>query len=367
MRYKFVYNRKNKLLDDGTALLQLRISENYVTKYISMDIYLKPKQWDDKRQRIVAHNNQVALNMELVRVEGIVVEGKGINKVVALVKNGSGDDFIKWVQNEIPHCGLKESSKKKHRTLVKLLQEDWTTIPFAELDYNMLVQIKRNFEGKYNKVSGGKIGVNYMGSLMATIRRYVNEAIRLGLMNDNPFDKFTISKIQKDKVWLSVEEIEHIYSVDLSDKRGMVEERRDAFIFACYTGLRYIDLKKLEHKMIIDNVITLIPEKTERFLNKVSLNLDKLYWGRALLILDKYKYRKGPIFRINGYTDAFNDLCDKHIGWHTARHSFAMNLLNKGLRLEAVQKLMGHKNISSTMIYARMLDKTIDDELDKLF
>ena len=154
-----------------------------------------------------------------------------------------------------------------------------------------------------------------------------------------------------------------IKNKDFGIKR--LDQVKDVFLFSCYTGMSYSDLskdfevqKEGEDYWIIEN-----RQKTdEGFM--VYLTQD------ALRILRKYDDRL-PVLtnqRMNSYLKEIADVCGikKRLTFHMARHTCAVYLLNKGVPLEVVSRILGHSSIKTTQVYAKILKGTIKDYMKNL-
>ena len=159
----------------------------------------------------------------------------------------------------------------------------------------------------------------------------------------------------------------------------MVSERlenvRDLFIFSCFTGLAYIDVANLTQDNIrksFDGNLWIITkrQKTNTDVNVPLLDIPKM-------ILDKYKdkFPNGKILpvisnqKLNSYLKEIADLCGikKNLTFHLARHTFATTTtLGKGVPIETVSKMLGHTNIETTQIYARITNNKISDDMKGL-
>ena len=145
---------------------------------------------------------------------------------------------------------------------------------------------------------------------------------------------------------------------------------RDIFLFSCFTGLAYIDVANLTE----DNIVELDGRKwimTKRQKTNIATNI--LLLEIPGMILEKYrpvrKERKLlPVIsnqKMNGYLKEIADLCGikKHLTFHMARHTFATMSLSKGVPIESVSKMLGHTNIRTTQIYARITNKKIEADM----
>ena len=377
MTINFIYNRKNKLNKDGKALLQVRISENLQKRYISTGIYLKPNEWDPIQSKVIRNNHAVDYNIKLEKIKKRIIQSDpGIDNAIQAVKGIGITNVIDWMRSEIEKSHLADSTKAKHTTLWHYLDKYYKDLQFYQMTYTWLKEFEsllRSLPDQRYKNKHVPLKESYIFSLMGVLRKFIKEAMKERLIIDNPFDHYVIRKPESKKEFLWIDEITKIENFDKSTFRGGIEMQIDAFVFSCYTGLRFGDLNRLRGKDIIGSTLHVFPKKTERHLTKVELNLNKLFWSKPMNIWRKYYVSDDrPVFHIYSKCDNIKRICRmcgiiKNISWHTGRHSFAINLLNMGLRIEALQKLMGHKSIISTQVYAKILSSRVDDELDNLF
>jgi hypothetical protein len=172
-----------------------------------------------------------------------------------------------------------------------------------------------------------------------------------------------------DRGYLTQSELEAMIDFRFEDERQ--EQARDIFIFCAFTGLAYADVKHLTNGHIqpsFDGKLWIKGkrEKTGTEYNIPVLNIPKM-------ILDKYRGKaKGdlalPVFDIVNYNILLKkvaQLCgiDKNVSSHLARHTFATQALTKGVFIESVSKMLGHTNINTTQIYARVTDKKVSHEM----
>ena len=149
---------------------------------------------------------------------------------------------------------------------------------------------------------------------------------------------------------------------------------RDLFVFSCFTGLAYIDVANLTP----ENIVTLDDKQwimTKR--QKTSVATNVLLLDIPKNIIEKYSgktYRDGKLFpmltnqRTNSYLKEIADICGikKDLTFHMARHTFATMSLSKGVSMESVPKMLGHTNIKTTQIYARITNKKIEYDMEQL-
>jgi len=210
--------------------------------------------------------------------------------------------------------------------------------------------------------------------------RNFRKIIKICLSNDwlekDPFVKYDGKMKEVETEFLTEEEIQSIYSKKFRTPR--LELVRDIFIFCCFTGLAYVDVKGLKNdhigigidgqKWIFKNRqktdtksrIPLLPIP-EELIKKYAAHPKCLNEDRILPVLSNQK--------MNGYLKEIGDLCEitKEITFHMARHTFATSVtLTNGVPIESVSKMLGHKNIQTTQHYARVLDKKVSEDMQGL-
>ncbi|MDR2084872.1 MAG: site-specific integrase [Bacteroidales bacterium] len=186
---------------------------------------------------------------------------------------------------------------------------------------------------------------------------------------NDPFAKYKVHFDRVDRGYLTLEEIEIIMEKKFKTKR--LEQVRDIFIFSCYTGLAYVDVSNLREKNIRTSFDGKLWIMTKRQKTNIQSNIPLL--DVAKQILDKYADtlpdgKVLPILtnqKMNAYLKEIGDVCgiDKNLTFHLARHSFATLTLTKGVSIESVSKMLGHTNIKTTQIYAKITDNKISDDM----
>lgn len=204
--------------------------------------------------------------------------------------------------------------------------------------------------------------------------------VKISLDNDwivkDPFSRFKRSFKTVDREILTQEEIDTIISKELDLPR--LEMVRDVFLFSCYTGLAYVDVKLLSKNDIVigmngEKVIHIKRKKTntvskipllpyaETIINKYQNNPSVLNSGTLLPVKSNQK--------LNAYLKELTDLCgiNKNITFHTARHTFATTItMANGVATESISKMLGHKSLRTTQHYAKILDLTVSQDMAKL-
>ncbi|AOW16882.1 recombinase [Polaribacter vadi] len=204
--------------------------------------------------------------------------------------------------------------------------------------------------------------------------------IRIAYANDwiskDPFYNWKARLKTVDREFLSKEEIQKLVEKSFSIKR--LEQVKDIFLFSCFTGLAYSDVKKLSKNDLVIGIDGDIWIKTKRTKTNTRSNIPLLTTAEA--ILDKYSEHSGveqsefllPVLsnqKMNAYLKEIADVCEinKNLTFHLARHTFATTVtLTNGVPIESVSKMLGHKSLKTTQHYAKILDRKVSEDMQEL-
>lgn len=214
---------------------------------------------------------------------------------------------------------------------------------------------------------------NTTAKFMQFFKRIVIIARNNGWILTDPFANYKIRIAKVDRGYLTEQEIETIMQKEFGAKR--LEQVRDIFVFSCFSGLAYIDVKNLREEHIRTSFDGNLWIMTKRHKTNVQANIPLLDVAKS--ILEKYlgKLPKGQLLpvlsnqKMNSYLKEIADLCaiKKNLSTHSARHSYATSVcLANGVSIENVAKMLGHSNISMTKRYARVLDQSILNDMQKV-
>lgn len=204
--------------------------------------------------------------------------------------------------------------------------------------------------------------------------------IRIAYANDwiskDPFLNWKAKLKIVDREFLTSTEIQTIFEKDFSADR--LNQVKDIFIFSCFTGLAYADVKKLSTNDIVIGIDSQNWIKTKRTKTGTRSNIPILPIPQA--IINKYKaYQESldtdlllPVLsnqKMNAYLKEIGDICsiNKNLTFHLARHTFATTVtLTNGVPIESVSKMLGHKSLKTTQHYAKILDIKLAEDMNKL-
>ncbi len=201
--------------------------------------------------------------------------------------------------------------------------------------------------------------------------------VYIGLRNDwlkiNPFADIKLSSKEVDRPFLTEEELKRIIDKKISIERLRIV--RDIFVFSCFTGLAYSDIKKLKKSEIEKTPDGMLWIRTRRTKTNTTTHVPILGVPKSIINqyvkLDMLKSEDLilPVLsnqKTNSYLKEISDICgiEKNITFHIARHTFATTVtLMNGISIESVSKMLGHKNIRTTQHYAKVVDSKIAHEM----
>jgi integrase len=277
---------------------------------------------------------------------------------------------------------LKAGTMKNYYTTEKYLNKFLTQKPrvndiyLKQLNYRFILdfeQFLRNYKPKKGRRTLTNNGVM---KHLERFKKMINLAVKLEWLVKNPFSQFQLKFDKYDRQYLSERELKHIENTYFKSER--LERVKDIFIFSCYTGLSYIDVKLLTLHQIVRGIDNNYWIYTKREKTNEVVKIPVL--PKALVIIDKYKVISKkidselllPLYsnqKTNSYLKEIAKQCGipKNITFHVARHTFATTvLLSNGVPIETVSKLLGHTKLSTTQIYARVLEHKISEDISNL-
>jgi site-specific recombinase XerD len=216
-------------------------------------------------------------------------------------------------------------------------------------------------------------GQNTAAKFMQRVRTIILIAKSNGWIHADPFANYKLQTEKTEREFLNERELESIIQKKFTVKR--LEQVRDIFVFSCFTGLAYIDVFNLRDSNIrtaFDNTLWIMGKRVK---TNVSYRVPLLDIPK--MIIEKYKGSLPggellPVItnqKMNAYLKEIADLCGitKNLSFHVARHTFATTVtLSKGVSIESVSKMLGHTNIKTTQIYARITDDKIKNDMAML-
>lgn len=384
------YVRSNYENKQGKSPLMIRIFLNgEMLNLGSSGLNIDKKLWNNSTSRMKgrtaeALNVNAQLDKISISLQDIFKQYKddpdlSLDKIksVYLGKDRPKTTFLEFYDKYLEDVKFMIGAGKTKATYDKYSATKKHFMKFLELKYGRkdirpkeLTHVMIHDFDIYLRTTGG-LKSNSATKTLKFFKTIVIFAQKCGIMSHDPFVNHHFHLEHVDRGFLTDEEIQVIMKKEFPTQR--LEQVRDVFIFSCFCGLAYIDVANLKE----DNIVELDGKKwimTKRQKTNIPSNI--LLLDIPLKIIDKYKGKtKGgkllPILsnqKMNSYLKEIADVCGikKTLTYHVARHTFATMTLSKGVPIESVSKMLGHTNIKTTQIYARITNKKIEEDMTKL-
>ena len=382
----------NKTRRNGTAPLNFRLTYNGKRREIATGQFIKPKHWYSKIQIVKPPNDEnININTQLSLIKS------KINRAFLLLQVKEDEFDVDDIYNQfvgkrtasertlldafdyhinrmqkLVGIEVKQVSVQKYNQSLKHVKT-FLKFKFNKRDY-LLKDLKLNFltEFDYYLRTEKKFMSNSVYKTVQRLRRVVRVAVGADYLVKDPFVLHKANKPKIKVVFLSVEELKAFETHHFTQSRLQLVQ--DCFIFSCYTGLAYNELKNLSKKHIVKGFdghlwVEMLREKTQK---EIAIPL----LPKTRELIEKYNSDAEVIFplmsnqRYNSYLKEMATILgiEKRLTTHTARKTFASTvLLFNDVPMEIVSELLGHSSISTTTeSYGKIIRKKVSEEVLKL-
>ena len=367
-----VHLDKKKPKKDGTCAVYLVVNLNYQSLKFATGVSCSEDDWDKENKRITGKSKQVKddnliIEKCLARMNDIFVRYRlqGADLTPETLRNEWRNparriDFFKFFEEALAEKkpGITDSTYKHHKSAMSIIQQYRPKLAFSEITPDFIDNLQRWLKKTH------KNDVNTIHGKMRIFRNYLYIAVRKGIISDNPFKQVKLKKASVNRVSLSATELQSLWDVYtkklLSDARHKVLRH---FLFMCFTGVRISDLRSFTRSNIIGSTLVFSAYKTREIRRgHISVPLNKY---ALQLISDEGNHEITKLFKtiseqkMNEMIKLIATDCgiDKEVTNHTARHTFATLWLAKTHDLAQLQALLGHSDISTTMMYVHITDE----------
>ena len=383
--------RESKARKNGNVPIEVMITVNGERNSFSTGKQIAIEKWDKTKQQVKGKDQETqnlnnylkAIKAKLYQKEAELLERGFIitaqilydayfDKVESLKERSLFEVFEEHNQEQekLVGNGVSKATHWVSVYTIRLLRE------FVQQKYKRedlyLRELNLNFIQSFHsflRIDKG-MAQNSSTKHLKLLKKIINLSVANSYMAFNPFSTYKVEREPVDIDFLDEEELRKIINFDTPLPR--LERAKDMFLFGCFTGLSYIDIKTLTPEHFEKDNTGRIWIKKRRVKTGVQSRIPLL--PIAKLILDKYKGGEKllPIqdpADINKYLKDIAILCgiNKRICFHTSRHTFASTVtLANNISLEVVSKMLGHTNTRMTAHYAKLIDKCIGEQMDKL-
>lgn len=370
---RFVYDRRCKATDVKPAAVDLEIYFNRrERKFIGTGVQVLPNQWCDTNC-VVYHENAEQLNRILdalyQKIERIIIAMQVDKEEITLQSftdryegRTKSLSFLDFMYDAIAKRQITEGTRRAHIAAWETVRRFGKIRNFTDLTIENIERFDRFL--RQEDPTRSQVTIH---GYHKRLKPYVIEAYKLQYIENNPYDRFDdVRGTSKEREPLTKAELEQLRTMELS---GKLDRVRDLFIFSAYTGLAFADLCLFRFDLDVVENGGMYFISGERLKTKTKFYTPIL--PPAMAVLDKYLYDL-PIISMQKYNDYLHVLEEKMglrkpLTSHIARHTFATTVtLANDVPMESVSKMLGHKHLSTTQIYAKVLTSTIERQAEKL-
>ena len=377
-----------------------RITYNRLSCTIALDFEFKKSEWDENKGLPKKDQNSIddleAIENEFKNIKRQMIFEKqhiSARKIMNIflgkeMTNGQISDLLvvkaliqynKYV-NEDKYKAA--TTKKNINNMVKkfnlfLQNTNQTKIRLKEIDKVFLSKYNKFLESIISNQTKKPLKKSYIKDLNDDLKTFFNWCLSHDYLKQNPyrFYKIKIDESEKTIKFLTEEELEIVMNKKLNNSR--LERVKDMFLFSCFTGIRHCDAISLKVKEIqkTDNGYIIYSKKQVKTKHPVTIPL----LAPAEKIYLKYKDTTeaeitGLLFnglsnqKANAYLKEIATLCniDKNLTYHMSRHTCGTFLISNDVPIEKVAEILGHKNLKTTRIYAKLTGKSLEESMNKL-
>lgn len=389
------YLRPDRKNSESQCPIYMRITVKGQRAEVSTRRYIERENWDSKANKAKGYKSEVKqLNQYFESLKALINDyhtemiklGEEIS--AQSLKNkflGISEDRRMLIEvfeyhnqqlKELEGTNYASATIKRYQTTLDHIKSfikykyQLSDISLNRIKYSFITDLEHYF--KVIRKCNHNTTVKYIKNF----RKVINLAIKNEWLDKDPFAKFQTKIVEVKRDYLLKDELQSIEELKLSFPR--LDIVRDVFVFACYTGLAYVDVLNLTKNNIrfgIDGEFWIISERTK---TKSQSNIPLLPKAHELVKkYSRYPNKKTeehifPIFsnqKMNAYLKEIADLAsvDKNLTFHIARHTFATTItLANGVPIESISSMLGHKSIRTTQIYSKVINEKVSEDMDKL-
>ncbi|MGL1885471.1 MAG: site-specific integrase [Reichenbachiella sp.] len=389
------YIKPDKRSKSKDCPIFLRITVNGKRTELSINRTISPDRWDSGAGKAKGYKADVKSINELIdtisakinRIHSNLIDNQEDFTALRIKDIFLGTDkeqksvvevfehHNKQVQDQIG-IDFSNSTFKRYETTLSHLKEFMMyqykieDIKLKELKYQFVTDLE--FYLKTKRLCNHNSTLKYIRNF----RKIINMAVKNDWVEKDPFIKYQVKLKETKRGYLTEDELLSIENNNF--KMSRLEQVRDVFVFCCYTGMSYVDVSKLTPHDVskgLDGEYWIFTERTK---TGTSSNVPLL--PKAIDIINKYKDQPNTLNtehllpvasnqKMNAYLKEIATLCEieKTLTFHMARHTFATTVtLTNGVSIETVSSMLGHKNMRTTQIYAKVVEKKVSNDMKAL-
>ena len=380
------YINRNKVKADNTTAVLCRISIDGKQTVISTGIYCNPEDWNAKKgqirdersnNKLTAFRNRIEQSYETTLKEQGVISAEllkntivGINTVPGfLLQAGQAErERLRIRSLEINSTSTYRGSKTTQANLLDFIRS-------RGKDDIAFTDITGEFGESFKLFLKRDLGYNpsHVNHCLCWLNRLIYIAVDQEILRANPIEEVAYEKKNPPKLrHISRSQLKQLMETPMPNE--LQELARRTFIFSSFCGLAYVDVHRLYPRNIGKAADGRRYIRTNRAKTGVESFIPLHPVAEQILLLYNTNDDTKPIFplpkrdiiwfEMNGIGVALGFI--ENLSYHMSRHNFGTLLLSAGICIESIAKMMGHSNISSTQIYAKVTDDKISEDMDRL-
>ena len=382
---RLFFNRKKKATETVVGAIEIVVCLRRERCYFHSGHNVTLSQWE--KGMVVNHPRAVVINEEIQKkvteFEHILIAMQ-VNKddmTIAQFKTylsadgGNRRNFMAWLRERINNRPLREGTRKGHLTTYKALERFGKFKTFDDVTLQHIYQFDLFIREEQTYTTKGKPIIRSQAAIHNYHKRfksYVSEAFRLGLIKENPYERFQDKRGEKsDRPHLTEAQLKKLIRMLEESTDAVMNKYLDFFLFQTFTGMAYSDAKSFDYEQHVVSIdgkdyidghriktgnefVTPILPITRKILERNNFNME---------ITSNQKYNQF----LKGIGLALG--CPFPLTTHVARHTFACTVaLGQGISKEVLQIMMGHTSIKTTEIYAKLPMQYVSQNIgDRMF
>jgi site-specific recombinase XerD len=383
---------KNK---DGKSPVYLRLTINKNKKYYATGIFIHADDLLKKGPFAVkiAIENSSNINIQLRDVENRA--NTILNDFARYETPPTFQEFDKLFNNKVSRKSFyqfaldyinsnSEFSSETVRTYKSYLPKLNEFLPYSKQTFQEINNLDFIKAYKSYMINTLHNKLNTYSKSLSFFRTILNEAKKYSLISTNEYEKIQIKREPGKRVFLVIEQIDELLEFYNSNKISKKHKNvLQYFLFACYTGLRYKDVKRLRHKHIKNYLAIIEKKKQERLLVNIKMHKTKRdvvipLIEKAISLIDfSENHPNNYVFDVKSNqntNDYIKEIMQKmkydfyqEVTFHCARHSFATHCIRMGMPIKSTSQTLGHTSVKTTEIYTHLVKDAVINEIDKVF
>lgn len=376
IQIRVLFDRKGQSTNKKTALVQLEIRYDKERKFMSTGVKVYKGQF--KNGRIVGREDADLLNDKINALYSRIME-IGTNCIrehrafsFRMLDNlddaESSTSFLDFCKKRTEAKRSADASRKNNRLFCRILEKYGLIRSFNDISVRAIHLFDDYLKTMISEHTGQLLSPSTISVYHSCLRMFISEAVSFGHIEQNPYSNIRQSRPQpKPRVVLTSEELQILRTYIPPTKARRIA--LDLFLIQCYTGLAYSDLMATDFTKAEEHNGNIVLPRTTRI--KTGTQFYIMLLPYVVQILKRYEF-KLPSVNFVAYTAQLKLIEEetkigKHITSHVGRHTFATTIaLGSGLPMEVVSKMLGHTNIQTTQVYAKIMPKQVMEGFTKI-